>query len=265
MSSATSVLDDLGATLAAGGRLLFLSDFDGTLAPLAPEPGQVELPAATRDNLRALARSPRARVGILSGRALDDIRRRVGLPELIYGGCHGLEVDGPGVAFRHPEAERHRARLAELVDELRGRLAELPGVRVESKGLAVALHYRNAPPGTAERLSRVAAQSLRRSPDLTLLRGKKVIEILPAVGWDKGECARWIRERVFGAATGDVATLYLGDDETDEHAFAALASSSITVRVGAHAVRSHAAHRVRGVADVARLVGALARQAGEAA
>jgi trehalose 6-phosphate phosphatase len=264
VSSATTVLDALGAALAAGGRLLLLSDFDGTLAPLTREPEQARLPAATRRSLRALAHSPRARVGILSGRALDDLQRRVGLPELIYGGCHGLEVDGPGVAFRHPAAERHRTRLAELADDLGLRLAELPGVRVESKGLAIALHYRNAPPGTQAQLARVVAQSLRRSPDLTLLRGKKVIEILPAVDWDKGECARWIRERVFGAAA-EVATLYLGDDETDERAFVALAGSSITVRVGARAVRSRAAHRVRGVADVGRLMAALARQAGQAA
>ena len=244
----------------SGGRLLLLTDFDGTLAPLAADPSQVELAPSTREDLRALARPPRVRVGVLSGRSLGDVRARVGVPELIYAGCHGLEAEGRGIAFRHPEAERQRARLADLAGELRARVGSLPGASVEDKGLAIGLHYRNAAPDAAERLELEAARALAGTPGLRILRGKKVIEILPAVDWTKGECAGWIRQAVFGAAT-DVTTLYLGDDETDELAFGALAPWAVTVRVGPDEAPSRAAHRLPDVADVTRLFAGLARQA----
>ncbi len=254
------VLADLGDVLAFGGRFLLLTDFDGTLAPLAADPARVELAPSTREDLQTLARSPRVRVGVLSGRSLSDVRARLGIPELIYAGCHGLEVEGPGIAFRHADAERQRTRLRAVGLELRARVGALIGVDVEDKGLAIALHYRNAAADAAERLEREAAGILRDSPGLTILRGKKVIEILPAVEWNKGECARWIRDAVF-AATADVTTLCLGDDETDELAFDVLAPWAVTVRVGPDEVPSRAVHRLPEVADVQRLLSALATRA----
>src|SRR5439155_24045664 len=70
------VWGDLGEVLVSGGRLLLLTDFDGTLAPLAADPTQVELAPSAREDLRALARPPRAVVGVLSGRSLGDVRAR---------------------------------------------------------------------------------------------------------------------------------------------------------------------------------------------
>jgi trehalose 6-phosphate phosphatase len=135
---------------------------------------------------------------------------------------------------------------------------------VEDKGLAIALHYRNATPDAAERLARAAADCLQQSSGLALLRGKKVLEILPAVPWNKGECARWTRAAVVDAAA-DVTTLSVGDDETDELAFDALASQAVTVRVGPNGAPSRAGHRLAAVADVQRLFSALAAQTGTSA
>src|SRR5256885_5930374 len=152
--------------------LLLLPAFGGTRAPLAADPSQGELPPTTREDLRALARPPRVRVGVLSGRSLGDVRARVGVPELIYAGCHGLEAEGRGIAFRHPEAERQRARLADLAGELRARVGSLPGASVEDKGLAIGLHYRNAAPDAAERLALEAARALGGTARPRVPRGK---------------------------------------------------------------------------------------------
>src|SRR5205807_10461994 len=81
---------------------------------------------------------------ILSGRALADVRARVALDDVIYGGCHGLEIRGGGLAFRHPGV-----RAASLVTARRALAAAadaIPGSRVEFKGLAASLHYRRVPP-----------------------------------------------------------------------------------------------------------------------
>jgi trehalose-phosphatase len=243
--------------LAAGGRVLVLSDFDGTLAPIAPDPAAVRLAPAMRRLLATLAASSRARLAIISGRALADVRERVGVPGAVYAGCHGLEVEGVGVAWRHSEAERAREVLAALADTLARRLAVRPGVLVEPKGLAVALHYRNAGRGAAAVVTRAARAVVRGRPGLRLLRGKKVLEILPRVHWDKGECALWLRDRLAGHGPGPVAVLYVGDDRTDEHAFRALAGKALTVAVGTGRRRTAAARRVAGVADVERLLAAL--------
>ncbi len=100
---------DLGCVteaLAAGGRFLVLSDFDGTLAPIAPDPAAVSLAPGMRRLLAALAAPPRARLAIVSSRALAHVRARVGVAGAAYAGGHGLEVEGAGLAWRHPEAQR---------------------------------------------------------------------------------------------------------------------------------------------------------------
>lgn len=252
----------LAASVCAGDRLLVLSDFDGTLAPIAPDPASVALGPETRHALEALAGHDRVRVGIVSGRALRDVRERVGVAGLVYAGCHGLEVDGPGVAFTHPVAEAERAALAALARALAARLGGEPGVVVEDKGLAVALHYRSAPPGAGARLAREARRIVRGRPGLELLRGRKVVEILPRAPWSKGACACWLRDAVFDGSPGPVAALYLGDDATDESAFRALAGRAVTIRIGGRAP-SAAAYRLPGAAAAGRLLAALAASLGE--
>lgn len=109
--------------LAAGGSLLLLTDYDGTLTPLVADPEEAWLPREVRDDLRLLARSPWVCLGILSGRSLSDLRARVGIREAIYAGCHGLELEGPGFSFRHPEAEGQRESIGALACSLTGRLS----------------------------------------------------------------------------------------------------------------------------------------------
>jgi len=110
---------DFGDWVGAGGALLLLADFDGTLAPPAPDPGEVRASAAVRQALAALPRPPEISVAIISGRDIGDLRARLGIQRLIYAGCHGLEVSGPDLAFRHPEAERQTrmARMRQTVRE----------------------------------------------------------------------------------------------------------------------------------------------------
>ncbi len=247
--------------LSAGGSLVLLTDYDGTLTPIVADPAEARLEAEVRGSLWILAQSSRARVAVLSGRGLDDLRGRVGVGGVIYGGCHGLEVQGPGVTFTHPQAAAQRTALQAVARELRLRTACIPGVRVEPKGLAVAVHYRGAPPGAVGRLEIEVERAVNGRRDvLEKLRGKAVVEILPRVAWNKGACALWILDRLMPALAAPVSIVYMGDDQIDEIAFEALSGKAITVKVGPEGDRSRAAFRLRDTTDVQRLLSALAAE-----
>lgn len=258
MSDLARVLIELTARLATEGSLVFVTDYDGTLASLVADPASAWLPSEVREDLRLLARSPRVRVVVLSGRALKDLRARVGIAEVIYAGCHGLEVEGPDTFFRHPEAEAQRRTLEVVARALSLGAGSIPRALVEPKGLAVAVHYRTVPPRVVGRVQVQVERAIRNQKNLLgILRGKKVIEILPRVRWSKGDCALWIRDRVVPTLLPPVTMLYMGDDRTDELAFRALSGEAITIRVGGERIRTTAAYRLKGVTEVHRLLSAL--------
>jgi trehalose 6-phosphate phosphatase len=246
----------LTTALRAGRNLLLLSDFDGTLTPIVRDPAEAWLPLPVREDLRILAGSDRVIVGIVSGRRLEDLRHRVGLSSIIYAGCHGLEISGLGMTFRHQGAADRTEGVADVAGELRRQVGPLAGVLVEPKGLSVAVHYRNAGPEILGPLAEVVTALVRARPGFTVLPGRKVFEILPAADWDKGRCVRWIEEQV-QARGGSATPVYLGDDATDELAFAALHGRGITVKVG-NGSATRAACRVQDVDDVYRVLSALA-------
>ena len=84
-------------------------------------------------------------LGIVSGRSLVDLRDRVGLDGLIYAGNHGLEIQGNGLDFLHPEASRLMEEMGLIYQELELALESYPGVIGENKGLSLSLHYRQTP------------------------------------------------------------------------------------------------------------------------
>lgn len=230
---------------------LFL-DYDGTLTEIAATPAQATLPASTRSVLRVLSHRPRMTVAVISGRALKELRRLVRVRNLIYVGNHGLEMwhngrkAGVVVPPSSQEAIAHiRSRLADLA-------TEIPGALVEDKGLSVSVHYRLVPEWLERRFMKVFAREivpLVRSSELTILHGKKVIELRPRVNWTKGHAALWVMTHVRQRST---LPIYIGDNLTDEYAFGALAEG-ITIRVGAHA-ESTARYYVRDVKEVVTLL-----------
>jgi trehalose-phosphatase len=258
------IVTAVAEVLAAGRQLLLLTDYDGTLTPIVSAPVDAWLAREVRDDLQALATSGRVRVGIVSGRRVDDLRMRVRLAEVIYAGCHGLEIEGPEISFTHSEAAARREALAAIAEALHRRTAAMRGVVVEPKGLSVAVHYRHADPAAVGELEAVLAHVVDARAGLRALHGRQVVEILPTTGWDKGQGALRIRDHVrAGLATG-LTTVYLGDDATDELAFRVLDDAAITVRV-AGGPDSLAAHRLADVGDVHRLLAALAAEVGRGA
>src|SRR3954469_25532436 len=226
----------------AADAALFL-DFDGTLVELAEAPDLIAVPATLPDLLLRLSDRLGGRLAILSGRALADLERHLGCTGFALSGSHGLELRLPdGHILSHPPA----LDLAEARTAVARFAAERPGLLVEDKPAGIAVHFRRAPEheqAVAFFLSALAART-----GLALQNGKMVIELRPH-GADKGDALRRLMaEPPFAGAR----PLFVGDDLTDEHAFAAAAAlGGAGILVGAP--RATAARwRLPDVAAVAR-------------
>ncbi|MBI2903222.1 MAG: trehalose-phosphatase [Candidatus Methylomirabilis oxyfera] len=240
------------------GHTVLLLDYDGTLAPIAPSPEQSALPSSTRSVLQRLSRNPRVTVALISGRPLADLRQLVGVRNLTYVGNHGLETWHRGRRTSVAVPGRSREALSRLRPTLAGLVKDVPGARLEDKGLSLALHYRLAPTSQVARLKagiRRAARPFVRSRALSLLNGRKIIEVRPGLNWTKGDAALRLVKRMRGRR---LLPICIGDDRTDEDAFGALIDG-ITIRVGAHR-GSKARYYVRNVREVAALLEWIATQ-----
>ena len=262
MSDETSIAARVLDRLVDGEHLLLLTDYDGTLAPIVPTSDAARLPEAVQADLRTLARSPRVHPGVVSGRDLADLRALIDVPGAIYAGCHGLEIEGPGMRFAHPDAQAQRDILDEITRELLRRAPQVPGMRVEPKRFGLAVHYRHVAHDRRHRVETELARAIARDGSrLKIFHGVEVIEIQPQVGWTKGDCVLWIRGAMQRLSGGRVMVVYVGDDWTDEPVFEALGGQGLTISVGQRVPASRAAHKMADVAAVHRLLSALATRA----
>jgi trehalose 6-phosphate phosphatase len=189
---------------------------------------------AVRQALTALGHHPHYRLAIVSGRSLADLQQRVAGQALYLAGNHGLEIVGPGVTYCHPEAERYRPQVQALVPELQQALDGIPGAWVENKGLTLTVHFRAVTTASVPLVHHHVYRLVRpalAAQGLVLKSGKAVLEIRPAVKWNKGAAVHWILAHMDRAAPR-AFPIYIGDDDTDEDAFQALHSSGLGIVVG---------------------------------
>jgi trehalose 6-phosphate phosphatase len=219
--------DQIAARLTGRPVAVFL-DYDGTLSPIVDRPEAAVLPEATRAALVGLAQS--CPVAIVSGRDLEDVRKRADVPGVLFAGSHGFEIAGPdGSHTEYEAARRFLPALDAAEEDLRRGLAGVEGVEVERKRYAIAVHYRRADPSDVPRVERVVRDAAARQEGLRASGGKKVFELRPEIEWHKGKAVMWLSDTV---ALGDDAVLvYVGDDVTDEDAFRELRGRGIGVIV----------------------------------
>lgn len=244
----------------AGRQVLLLSDFDGTLAEVVPVPGDAVISGAVRAELERIATHASVTLGIVSGRRLADVRARVGRAPEFFAGLHGLEIAGPDETFVHPALGAVAPVIRDL-SRAAGALASIPGVLIEDKTFSLTCHVRQASPENAARaleaFSDLAEPQIERGL-LRLLPGSAVEELVPAADWHKGRAVDWIRARAEARGGGPISVVYLGDDRTDEDAFASLGPDDIAIGVGPRP-HTHLIHwRLAGPASVGRFLGRLA-------
>ncbi len=232
------------------GRPLLAFDFDGTLTPIAPRPEDVRLAPAVAERLHRLGlRWP---VAVISGRAVRDLRTRLGFEPQYLLGCHGAD-DGSAAAdaWARPLREWCGGLAADHAAELAA-----AGIRVEDKGAAVALHYRGTPePARAQRLLNALLAAL--PPGLKGYGGKQVLNVVAADAPDKADALHALLQR-----SGCDRALFAGDDVNDEPVFERAPQAWLTVRVGAAAGRTQARFALRSPAEVALLLARLVDDGG---
>jgi alpha,alpha-trehalase len=223
----SAVTADIDAEIGDRRPVVFL-DYDGTLAGIAPSPEEAVLAEASRAVLLRLAR--RWPVAIVSGRDRADVEQMVGVDGLYYAGSHGFDISGPD-GFTEQRGGEYRAGLEAAADEMEAAVTSLEGVWVERKLAAVAVHFRQGGPGSEAAVGEAARAVAARHPDLRVAGGKKIVELRPNIDWDKGKAVLWLLETL-DLAQDDIIPVYVGDDETDEDAFRAIADRGIGVVVG---------------------------------
>ncbi len=241
-------VDDALRGLAERTAILAALDFDGVLAPIVDDPARSQLNPRSRAAIKRLLDLPGVHVAFVSGRKLAELRSVARPPEGVrLVGSHGAEFDGAQASLT-PE------QLA-LLDDLGRRLDEVaaryPGARVERKPTTVVLHTRLAGPADAEAATAAVLDGPARLPRVHALRGKDVVE-LSVVTADKGQAIASL-----AGETGAEATLYIGDDATDEFALRRLEHPrDVGIKVGPGETAAH--FRVGSPDDVAEVLTRLA-------
>lgn len=203
----------------------FFLDIDGTLIRFATVPGRAYVDPWLLETLRVLHRAADGAVALVSGRTLESIDRLFSPLRFAAAGQHGAERCRPdGSIKRHapPSSRIDAARRC-----VSGWAAGIDGLLVEDKGICVAVHYRQAPERQGEVREALERCRNRGGDAYDLQPGKMVFELRPA-GIDKGTA---IREFMLEAPFAGRMPLFLGDDATDEHGFAA------AVTLGGHAIK----------------------------
>lgn len=216
-------------------HLLLTTDFDGTLSNLVPRPDDAALSKAVRRALSTVAVHPATTLAVVSGRRISDVRDRTEGVAAFVAGLHGLEIVGPAASFHHPSLEVVSASIADIRRQATDALAWCPDLVLEDKTYALTCHVRRVPPADAGRALRQFVDLAQPALDADVLRvlpGAQILELLPAVDWHKGKAVEWIRAAVETRLQAPVGVVYLGDDRTDEDAFATLKADGMSIGVG---------------------------------
>lgn len=227
--------DNLKENLKRRFVYLFL-DYDGTLVPIAESPSKTVIPEEIKEIIRGLSKSPRCKIAVVSGRALEDVRRLLGLKEIVYVGNHGLEIEGPKLKFKSVVPLGFKKILKRIKYDLNKKLASIKGVLFEDKGYTLSLHYRLVNEKQVPLVKAAFHEAIITylvGNKIKIKSGKKVFEIRPPIEWDKGKAVLWLLARQrFVLKSNNIFPIYIGDDITDEDAFNALKENGASVFVG---------------------------------
>ena len=231
----------------------FFLDYDGTLTPIVGDPQKAFMSPRYREVIASLLGDEKNFVCIISGRAIEELKRFIDLKGLVLAGNHGMEIAGPDISYMNDGALRAKRLLGEIAEMLKWKLSDLEGVLVEEKGLTVSVHYRMVPVKHHPSLKRFFYREMKKflnSNIIIVTRGKRVLEVRPNVVWNKGSAVKWILGYLSDHLSKEKPyPIYMGDDETDEDAFKALKGRGLTVLVSPRKGASEAAYFINDVEE----------------
>jgi alpha,alpha-trehalase len=247
------LLSALGETQSIFKRLqkelpaIFL-DYDGTLSPIVDDPAEATLNERNRQVLQRLAKD--MFVAVISGRALSDVRKMVGIDELAYAGSHGFEMScAKGYFEEGNRKQQYLSILKKAEQDLNKAARGLEGIRIERKPYAIAVHYRGANGEAVADIENRVDDLAKQYFELKKTSGKKIFELHPAVDWDKGKAVQAMLGQ-FHVDCSRITPLYIGDNTTDEDAFRSIGDRGIGILVSDEPRQTNARYILRDQTEV---------------
>jgi trehalose 6-phosphate phosphatase len=258
---AFQILNKFKQKITSGNILIFL-DYDGTLSPIVDNPTQAKLPLQTKKTLDLFAQ--KFSTIIISGRAHNKIYDFVQNDQILYCGSHGLQVNGvtKGLNIAQFQVGTEYLPLLQMcAKEIQEQIIDkIKDSEIEWNGVCFTIHYRRVGDKKNQEilLKRVydiverfniknvnntinninvntsnngKDANLKALNGLTARKGKMVVEIVPAIEWNKGKCLSWVLDQYVKGKNDkqgklekkevscSPTVLYIGDDITDEDAF----------------------------------------------
>ncbi len=220
----------------AAYELVIFLDYDGTLTPVSPQPENAFLPTDMRETLVELSKC--FEVIVISGRDKHNVEHFVNLPNLLYIGNHGLDMEQPEGAELKNRIEQSKLSIQSAREEIFQTLSLIAGVQIEPKKFTTAIHYRHAKEEEQKKVIEITQLILQKYPALKIIPGKKVLDICPNIDWNKGRALLWVLSEKF--KDKNIYPIYIGDDITDESAFFALPPHGMGILVGDHGEPTYA-------------------------
>ncbi len=220
-------LSDFFAEFAKATARALLLDYDGTLARFCSDPERANSYPGILEVLSEIQASSNTRLVLVTGRRAMDAARLLGLKRIEVWGCHGLERLHPNGTYEMPKLEQRTLLAVERANELLA--SEGLSKLIEHKPAAIAIHWRGMEHAAVNTVKRKVEAVWANLPDkvrLCLAPFDGGLEIRAAER-NKGDVVRTILSEMGKG----VPIAYLGDDETDEDAFAALQGYGLSILV----------------------------------
>ncbi|MEM2203783.1 MAG: trehalose-phosphatase [Sulfolobales archaeon] len=259
----SSGLKEVIARVSNSQLVAIFLDYDGTLSPIPRRVTKLERPLSetSRNIIYELSKQNKIRIFIISGRTVESLKRLVGIDNIHYIGVHGHIIRGPDIEYIHSALEGFKNVIKDIRDRIIETLSKVEGVVVEDKGVALSIHYRGV---DRDRSREILEQVSRISSEyygVKLSKGKKILEVLPNTGWDKGKAIDYVLAVLStktGLSTNNMVPIYFGDDKSDENGFKLLRGKGMGVRVG-YRCSTNAEYYVDSTDDVVRFLNDLRR------
>ena len=188
--------------------VMLVTDFDGTLADIGPDPTQTVASPGALDALRRLSQLLR-QVVVLSSRTSAELARLVPVEGVRLIGDSGLP---PPNDDEKRALERFNTEAGKLIDSI-------PGARLEIKPASTTVHLRHAHITGEEAMALL--RPLVKETGLSAAQGRRVIEVHTRFA-GKGAALGKLLDEIDPAGV-----ICMGDDENDRAAFEVLSAHAI--------------------------------------
>ncbi|XP_055372179.1 uncharacterized protein LOC129606099 [Condylostylus longicornis] len=221
----------LGDFLNKDDKLTLMLDYDGTLAAIAPNPNMTAMSKEVENSLKKFAVHPNIFLGVISGRGLEDVKNKVGIPNITYGGNHGLEIENPDGSRSDFQLDGElKEKYQKMVQELNEKVRR-NGAWNEDKLVSLTFHYRDVPEEMMDDIKTEAIKIIK-SYGFKPNQAHYAIEAKPPVNWHKGEALKFILNKNFGDGwQHKTKVIFAGDDTTDEDAMEAVQGKGKSFRI----------------------------------